>query len=539
MKITRRQFLKTSAVVGVGVGLGVWKPWDSLAIQSPSYDDIPVAVVKDPLATAYPATPPFHPPEIYPEYPYPSREVDVTNRVYPMVREALRLLNPNGFGTSSWNPLGNLIDVQHQKILIKPNFCGQIGVTDYTEASVLRVIIDYTYLALRQAGVNGIIIVGDGADTPDGFWPITNSHGLKETADMLRGWGVPIDLKDMNYDTSTQIDIFSSGACEYSLDSVSPPPAGTKWKGPNRDILSPGVYTFTNTPLGVDVIINVPKMKNHAIAGVTLSLKNFLGLLPPGKNGIYKDCPHQCNYDEKWNPPANDTIWRGILDINKIALYYRNGFQSTRQRNYMSIVDGIIGMEGKGPHWGPPKISSCIIAGYDPVSVDTVASRVMGMDWTTIQQLFYGDRIRGRPLGPADSGIIDVRMSEGSSLAVDYPAATAYATTWVGQSLSDFTPPEVAASHENRTVQANVVEADSEIKRVDLYCKLALGETTKIPMARISGDSKNGVFEATMPGDTVKYYVKAVDTFFNDGYSMSQPYDPGGCQRRKRGEYYR
>ena len=40
----------------------------------------------------YSSKPPFHPPAIYPEYPYDSSELDESNMVYEGVRNLLRLL---------------------------------------------------------------------------------------------------------------------------------------------------------------------------------------------------------------------------------------------------------------------------------------------------------------------------------------------------------------------------------------------------------------------------------------------------------------
>src|SRR5439155_21270083 len=48
---------------------------------------------------------------------------------------------------------------------------------------------------------------------------------------------------------------------------------------------------------------------------------------------------------------GNDTIWRSVLDLNKILLYAdRDGImRSQPQRKFVSVVDGIIGGEGDGP----------------------------------------------------------------------------------------------------------------------------------------------------------------------------------------------
>jgi hypothetical protein len=65
-----------------------------------------VALVSGPAQ--YPAEPPFHPPEIYPEYTHEQKATDPNNAVYAMARDSLRLLgmDETRFGLADWNPLG-------------------------------------------------------------------------------------------------------------------------------------------------------------------------------------------------------------------------------------------------------------------------------------------------------------------------------------------------------------------------------------------------------------------------------------------------
>ncbi|MCK7466821.1 MAG: DUF362 domain-containing protein [Desulfosudis oleivorans] len=77
-----------------------------------------------------------------------------------------------------------------------------------------------------------------------------------------------------------------------------------------------------------DVIVSVPKLKTHKLAGITLSLKNMFGVLPGMVYG--------------W--PKNTLHWNGIpLSICEI-----NGTVKT----HYSVVDGVVGMEGHGPIMG-------------------------------------------------------------------------------------------------------------------------------------------------------------------------------------------
>jgi len=105
--------------------------------------------------------------------------------------------------------------------------------------------------------------------------------------------------------------------------------------------------------LDADVVISVPKMKTHDQALITLSLKNMKGILPD----IYKRKLH-----------TTFGIFQGVADLCTIV------------KPDLAVVDGIIGMEGLGPADGEPVEMGLIIAGKDPVAVDTVTALVMGFE---------------------------------------------------------------------------------------------------------------------------------------------------------------
>ena len=111
--------------------------------------------------------------------------------------------------------------------------------------------------------------------------------------------------------------------------------------------------TLPKVVLDADVIISVPKMKTHDSAKVTLSIKNMKGVLPD----IYKRKLHHVF-----------GVFQGVADL------------CTLVKPALAVVDGIIGMEGLGPADGEPVEMDLIIAGKDPVAVDTVTSAVMGFE---------------------------------------------------------------------------------------------------------------------------------------------------------------
>jgi uncharacterized protein (DUF362 family) len=131
-----------------------------------------------------------------------------------------------------------------------------------------------------------------------------------------------------------------------------------------------------------DVIINVPKMKNNFVSIVTLGIKNFLAFLAP---------------DDRYG------IHRGV---NGVELAYVVVDLLKVVKPKLTVVDGMIAMEGFGPHAGDLIRMDLLIAGKDVVAVDAVASEVMGyqaMEIPTTQIAFK------QRLGIGDPSQIEVR----------------------------------------------------------------------------------------------------------------------------------
>lgn len=106
-------------------------------------------------------------------------------------------------------------------------------------------------------------------------------------------------------------------------------------------------------------IISVPVLKEHSITDVSLSLKNMIGICPADEFSGYwtfkKSLVHRVDVDQ------------AIVDINLHCPIN------------LAVVDGGIGM--KGSHLGGPRIEppvKKIIAGTDPLAVDTAAAALLG-----------------------------------------------------------------------------------------------------------------------------------------------------------------
>jgi uncharacterized protein (DUF362 family) len=218
-------------------------------------------------------------------------------------------------------------------------------------------------------------------------------------------------------------------------------------------------YRVSRTAIEADVFINLPKLKTHKKAGITCTLKNLVGIntyknwLPHHNEGTPDEggdqFPRSSSRNQleglltdrfksvlihrpglghwmipiKWvgrklfgetrntirsgNWYGNDTLWRMVLDLNKILLYansdgtLRTG-ELSQTKPFISIVDGIVGGEGNGPEAPTPRHTAVLLAGTNPVAVDMLCARIMGFDWEKIPTLRNAFHVRHFPIADFD-----------------------------------------------------------------------------------------------------------------------------------------
>jgi uncharacterized protein (DUF362 family) len=144
-----------------------------------------------------------------------------------------------------------------------------------------------------------------------------------------------------------------------------------------------------------DVFVSVAKMKEHATAGVTLSMKNCFGLTPctiygtgagidepslipkggrglihAGNRGPSKSAPQE----KDPSSPREDTyrVPRTVVDL------------ISARPIHLAIVDGIKTMTGGEGPWiredVQPAAPGLLVAGTNPVNIDAVSMALMGFD---------------------------------------------------------------------------------------------------------------------------------------------------------------
>ncbi len=133
---------------------------------------------------------------------------------------------------------------------------------------------------------------------------------------------------------------------------------GTPRRLPIATRLAPRGLVIDRTAADVDVLINLPKLKAHCQLLLTAAVKNLYGCVP-GKR----------------------KVWRHVRARHDLAVFADMLVANARAlAPELSIVDGVIAMEGRGPRRGIPKPLGIIVAGADCVAVDRVVCEVIGCD---------------------------------------------------------------------------------------------------------------------------------------------------------------
>ena len=411
----------------------------------------------------YPEQAPFHPDRSYPEYSL-GKVSSERNIVYEAVRSCLYMagFDSEHYGTSAWNPFKGLIN-PGETVLLKPNLVKECHPRHpdgwqyvLTHGSVIRAVADYVWKALDGRGT---VIVADAPQTDSSFEKIVSILGLDVIRDFYCAQGLDFRLIDLRREGWVNRDgvIISryrlsgdpNGYIAFDLgefsEFVGHSGAG-RYYGADYDVRevnrhhSDGHhgYLIASSAILCDVIFNLPKLKTHKKAGITVSLKNLVGV-----NGDKNWLPHHTEGDpsiggdEHPNPDTkhkveraliqffhqlalripgvgpwlfrmarrvgthvfsdseeairsgnwwgNDTVWRMCLDLNKIILYgkpdgtLRSGTPDSRKRHYV-LVDGIIAGEGRGPMNPDPVRAGILVFGLHPASVDAACAYLMGYD---------------------------------------------------------------------------------------------------------------------------------------------------------------
>jgi len=131
---------------------------------------------------------------------------------------------------------------------------------------------------------------------------------------------------------------------------------------------------LSSTIYNATCLINLPKLKCHSMAGVTLNVKNLMGAVVPDHEIMHRE------------------LHKRLCDL------------ATVMRAKLCVIDGLIGSERHETAGNPVK-TDVIIAGTDPVATDVIGTMVMGLDPAEIEHLRL---CAARGLGEGDPARIEV-----------------------------------------------------------------------------------------------------------------------------------
>ena len=259
---------------------------------------------------------------------------------------------------------------------------------DYDTASLRRVLTD---MVDRLGGFGDLVSAGDtvgiklnltggsgnangvfgryGETAPELFW--THPEVLRVVGEMFKDAGVGrILVMEAVYDDGSYYnygysDVAASFGGEF-VDLNKPAPATEFVELEVPDSLGAyDSYSMNRALAEVDVFVSLPKAKRHASAGVTHAMKNQVGSVPLSFYNSGQG--HRADLHAN----GNATLVRNFLDINKVRPIH------------FSVNDAIKTAEhGEGPWirgFRTARFDS-LIAGFDPVAVDSVSTQVMGYD---------------------------------------------------------------------------------------------------------------------------------------------------------------
>lgn len=210
------------------------------------------------------------------------------------------------------------------KILLKPNLNANMNALtgNTTDLRLMSALIEL----LKDKGYRSIII---GEGTNSGFYRNRIGVIARLKVDKLADY-YGIEVVDFNYSEPYTIQFEDGVRAQVARECIE-----------------------------ADLFINLPKLKTHFEAGMSVCLKSLIGCLLGQEN---KKKTHL-------NLAAN------ILRINQVV------------KPHLHIVDGLIAMEGLGPTRGTPIRLDTLIIGTDPYLIDLSCAHLAGFDYRRVTTL--------------------------------------------------------------------------------------------------------------------------------------------------------
>ncbi len=128
-------------------------------------------------------------------------------------------------------------------------------------------------------------------------------------------------------------------------------------------------FKIANAVLETDAIVNIAKMKSHALQRITGATKNPFGcVVGHNKALMHGRFSNAYNFAEM------------LIDLNKYL------------KVNLHILDGVIAMEGNGPRNGTPTKMNVIMISKDPIAIDTLFCKLINLNHIIIPVITYGQK---------------------------------------------------------------------------------------------------------------------------------------------------
>ena len=152
---------------------------------------------------------------------------------------------------------------------------------------------------------------------------------------------------------------------------------------PKRMKIAGSNLSISSVALEADRIINLPKFKSHQQLGATFAVKNMFGCVC-GKEKAFWHFARGKNFDD---------FCEMLIGIYKLLA------------PAITIIDGVIAMEGPGPINGRPKALGFIVGGVDPIACETVCCELINFN---IKDIPIIQTARKNGFGCCDLSLIDI-----------------------------------------------------------------------------------------------------------------------------------
>lgn len=229
-----------------------------------------------------------------------------------------------------------------KQVVIKPNFT-RVKREEWLASTHVDNIV--AMLEFLKPFYNKKVIIAEGCG---GAEPIEEALENFEYNKLTEKYDVGFyDLRNDNYSTVNLLD-----------SDIQPMPIMT-----SNLLLDPNTY-----------VISAAVMKTHNLAVVTLGLKNIV-LAAPMNFGSGKNERGKLHKEPMIKDPR--------------YFNYNSFMMSQYAYPDLTIIDGFIGMEGKGPLFGDPIEVGVAIASTDCIAADRIGTDVMGHDFNTVGHLVH------------------------------------------------------------------------------------------------------------------------------------------------------